>query len=121
MSKKERILRLYDGQRSTREIAKLVGCLPEYVRVVARQRKGGSYSVADLNYRTRASARQRAAYQAGSIVVARLAYQKTILRLMHNDALTPNEVTLKARNAYTAARIKDGRKRLGVDWYQEYS
>ena len=38
MSKKQRILDLYDGVRTTREIAEIVSCLPEYVRVVARQR-----------------------------------------------------------------------------------
>jgi hypothetical protein len=40
MTKADQILSLYDGKRSTKEIAEIVGCLPEYVRVAARQRKG---------------------------------------------------------------------------------
>lgn len=50
MSKSQRILELYDGKRLPSEIAAIVGCRPEYVRVVARQRKGNSRSEADLRY-----------------------------------------------------------------------
>lgn len=37
-TKAQRILALAQKGLSTREIADIVGCLPEYVRVVARQR-----------------------------------------------------------------------------------
>ena len=40
-TKSQQIRALYDGVRTTRDIANLVGCRPSYVRVVARQRKGG--------------------------------------------------------------------------------
>ncbi len=43
MTKSEQILRLYDGKRSTSEIAAIVGCRSEYVRVVARQRVPGGH------------------------------------------------------------------------------
>ena len=52
VTKAQRILDLYDGKRTTTEIAKIVGCLPEYVRVVARQREGGRSSKSDRKYRT---------------------------------------------------------------------
>ena len=50
MTKKQQILNLYDGKRSTSQIASIVGCLPEYVRVVARQRKGKAQSEIDRRY-----------------------------------------------------------------------
>lgn len=40
-TKADEIRSLYDGQRSTKEIAALVGCDPAYVRVIARQRANG--------------------------------------------------------------------------------
>lgn len=43
MTKAEQIRQLYDGVRSTREIAEIVGCRLEYVRVVARQRVPGGH------------------------------------------------------------------------------
>lgn len=49
-SKAQQILALYDGKRTTREIADEVGCDPAYVRVVARQRKGRGESAADKRY-----------------------------------------------------------------------
>lgn len=49
-TKAAQILRLYAlGTLSIREIGEIVGCRPEYVRVVARQRNGGP-SNADLTY-----------------------------------------------------------------------
>lgn len=51
-TKAQRILDLYDGVRTTREIAAIVGCRPEYVRVVARQRQGTSMSDIDRRYRS---------------------------------------------------------------------
>lgn len=49
MTKAARILELYAKGLTTREIADRVGCKPEYVRVVARQRKDGP-SRADKRY-----------------------------------------------------------------------
>jgi len=50
MTKSQQIMALYDGKRTTAEIAKIVGCKPEYVRVVARQRKGKGQSEIDWRY-----------------------------------------------------------------------
>lgn len=50
MTKAQQILELYDGTRTTNEIAGIVGCRPDYVRVVARQRKGGGQSDIDRRY-----------------------------------------------------------------------
>lgn len=50
MSKAARIRALYAEGRSTREIAAIVGCRPEYVRVAGRQRKHGP-APADQRYR----------------------------------------------------------------------
>lgn len=49
-TKSAEIMRLYEQGLSTREIADLVGCRPEYVRVVARQRKGSGRSDIDRRY-----------------------------------------------------------------------
>lgn len=51
MTKSEHIIALYDGVRRTGEIADIVGCSAAYVRVVARQRKGGGRSPIDIRYR----------------------------------------------------------------------
>lgn len=50
MTKAARILDLYAKGLSTREIGEVVGCRPEYVRVVARQRMGTSASEIDKRY-----------------------------------------------------------------------
>jgi hypothetical protein len=52
MTKSAQIMELYAQGLSTREIADKVGCLIEYVRVVARQRRGGPSSPADIRYRS---------------------------------------------------------------------
>jgi hypothetical protein len=54
-SKKARIMALWgtipdSNPSKTTIIAKKVGCLPEYVRVVVRQRKGGGQSPTDHRY-----------------------------------------------------------------------
>lgn len=51
MTKAEHIMSLWDGKRTTGQIARKVGCLPEYVRVVVRQRKGRGMSENDRRYR----------------------------------------------------------------------
>lgn len=51
MTKSQRILELYKtGKYTTRQIADVVDCRTEYVRVVARQRRGRSLSETDLRY-----------------------------------------------------------------------
>lgn len=56
MKKAERIRNLYaDGLLTVNEIAALVGCSPEYVRVAARQRAGGRPSKAQLAFEARRS------------------------------------------------------------------
>lgn len=50
MSKAARIRDLYAQGLATGEIAKIVGCRPEYVRVVARQRDEKGYSRADKTW-----------------------------------------------------------------------
>jgi transposase-like protein len=52
-TKSDRIRALYAEGKSVAEIAEIVGCRPEYVRVAARQRAGGKRGVADVNYRPR--------------------------------------------------------------------
>jgi hypothetical protein len=49
-TKSARIMKLYAAGKTTREIADIVGCRQEYVRVVARQRKGGGMSEIDRRY-----------------------------------------------------------------------
>lgn len=52
-SKASRIRELYAQGLGTAEIAQLVGCSKEYVRVAGRQRKDGSNSPADVAWRTK--------------------------------------------------------------------
>jgi len=52
MTKSAWIMALYDGTRSIKEIAEIVGCSDSYVRTVARQRKGTGQSEADIRYRS---------------------------------------------------------------------
>lgn len=68
-SKAARIMKLYARGYSTREIGQMVGCRPEYVRVVARQRKGNGQSRSDNAYlsRIRKSGNRDAARMDGRI------------------------------------------------------
>lgn len=50
-TKAARIMALYKKGMSTTQIAAKVGCRPEYVRVVARQRKGKGQSSIDCKWR----------------------------------------------------------------------
>jgi hypothetical protein len=50
VTKAERILELYDGKRTTGEIARIVGTTDSYVRVVARQRKSGQSAIDARHY-----------------------------------------------------------------------
>ncbi len=62
MTKKEQVLALDDGTRTTQEIADLVGCLPSYVRTCRQRRQGPS--PADRNYRPKLNVRLRTLYHA---------------------------------------------------------
>lgn len=53
MSKASQIRELYAQGLGTAEIARIVGCRMEYVRVAGRQRKDGSNSSADVAWRTK--------------------------------------------------------------------
>ena len=73
MTKADRIRKLYASGLAVKEIAEMVKCRPEYVRVAARQRADGKRSAADLRFVTTRSAnadinearrKGRAAYQA---------------------------------------------------------
>lgn len=50
MSKAAQIRKLYAQGKGTSEIAGIVGCLPEYVRVVRQRDALGGKSVADIRY-----------------------------------------------------------------------
>lgn len=49
-SKAARIVALWDGMRTTKEIADIVGCAPPYVRSVMQRHRGGGMSAGDRNY-----------------------------------------------------------------------
>lgn len=50
MTKKAEILHLLSKGHSTREVAEIVGCRSEYVRVASRQRGAAGTSQHDKNY-----------------------------------------------------------------------
>lgn len=81
-SKASRIRDLYAQGLGTGEIAKIVGCKPEYVRVAGRQRKDDYLSSADRTYRINRYGSMSAYYAA------------------HNAERAPN------RKAYYAKRWK---------------
>jgi hypothetical protein len=95
-TKSAKIMRLYaHGIFTDQEIADAVGCSKVYVRVVARQRKGGSESEYDRRYRAsqRGKAvdeRQRARHKE-----KRKAYQRELYRTKDHAA---------ARAAYHKAK-----------------
>ena len=106
MSKSALIMSLYDGKRTTRQIADIVGCAPEYVRVVARQRKGGSYSETDRRYL--ASKRGQAARKRQNDLYkpARLAWQRALYATADKDRRS-----LVWRKTYKAALDKGKSRR----------
>lgn len=58
MTKKARILELLAKGHTTREVADIVGCRPEYVRVAGRQRGASGLGPADIKYMPRQLERQ---------------------------------------------------------------
>lgn len=104
-TKSDQIMALYDGVRTTKQIAEIVGCRPEYVRVVARQRKGSGSSEIDLRYR--ASPLWRACWQRsnvrrnkGSVAAANKA-KYVVVRRTADDAAASKA----AKAVYDAARL----------------
>lgn len=99
MTKSAQILALYAQGKSTREIADHVGTNIAYVRVVARQRKGGGESETDRRYRSSplGIAKDRRAH-------AKCAHAKKAARQAIYYAMPEAERTAVARAARTAAR-----------------
>lgn len=110
ISKQAQILALYDGVRTTREIAEIVGCDPAYVRVVARQRKGLGPSDADRRYMAgprwdavleRRNARRSRIMRLGDKAAGRVVAREVYLTLREAGADIES-----ARRAAAAARQK---------------
>lgn len=94
-TKSSRIMRLYGkGAYTVKEIAEIVGCRPEYVRVVARQRKGSGQSDADRRYEASDLGRQSRKRRKERKREAIKAYQRTFYRTRDRG---------KARAAYREA------------------
>lgn len=111
MTKSEQIRRLYKhGIFTTAEIAVRVGCRPEYVRVVARQRVNGPskgdrrYVASDAGVQAKETARQnrrnrvRAEYHALPPDVRKKVYRQTYRRA-RLSGVPPTIATNKAANA----------------------
>ena len=109
MSKAKQIMALYDGKRTTREIAEIVGCGDSYVRTVARQRKGLGVSENDRRYRAtelgRASRRRadvaKLAKRGRQYETANTAYFQVIMATANREA-----ASCAGRKAYDAARLQ---------------
>ena len=82
MTKSEQIMSLYDGQRTTSEIAAIVGCRPSYVRVVARQRQGKGLSDIDRKYRQSPNGSKKHAASQERSLPYRRAYMKAYQEVM---------------------------------------
>jgi hypothetical protein len=103
MSKAKQIMALYDGKRTTREIADIVGCLPEYVRIVARQRRGAGLSEADKRYSSSSLGKETARkYKSDNLDAAR-SYAATRRRVLKKTG-DKEKAKEKGRAAYKAAR-----------------
>ena len=63
MSKAARICALYAEGKTVSEIAAIVGCLPAYVRVCARQRAGGGMSKIDRRWYEKSGRKWGQAYK----------------------------------------------------------
>lgn len=107
-TKAAEIMRLYNHRIFTiQEIAEAVGCKPEYVRVVARQRKGSSQSEIDRRYlatdrgmrsRAEARARKNAAYHSLPRDVRRDAF-RTAYHSARTGGASVKEATQAGNNA----------------------
>ena len=108
-TKSQCILALYDGKRTTAEISKIVGCRPEYVRVVARQRKGGKCSEIDRRYQSSPLAKSTRREANARSYNAKCAYYNALDRTC--DRAKANAAARKARLAAKRAgkSVKDAR------------
>lgn len=113
MTKASKIRSLYYAGLSIKDIAAEVGCRPEYVRVVARQRMGGGVSHVDRRYErsslgreTRKAAKKRI-WDAGNCVAAaevgRKAYKAAL-----ETGLDRTEARRKYNRAYSLSRYSTG-------------
>lgn len=105
MTKSEQIRDLYAKGCTVKEIASVVGCREEYVRVCARQRKDGKPSNADLKYMPVA----QAAYQKGDRKTARKASAKAY-RKAKAEGFTTQVAINRGGSAYRNAMIRTGRQ-----------
>lgn len=107
MSKAARIRALYAEGKTTREIADEVGCRPEYVRVVARQRDASGRSAHDDAYLVRKYGSLKAAYAARN---ARTKPQRNAYWSWrwHNDPTYREAKRLRRQAARQAERISLG-------------
>ena len=115
-TKAQRILALYDGRRTTGEIAEIVGCHSAYVRVVARQRKGNArsehdhrYANSSLGIATRLKSQERSrpyhrAYSAALVATADTEAANAAARRAYRTAVKQGRPRLKAKAAASAAR-----------------
>lgn len=113
MTKAQRILELYDGVRTTNEIAEIVGCLPAYVRVVARQRKSSGVSESDRRYltsplgRTTIRQRQKRVWSSGDRAAARNAANDAYRKARELGA-SSHEAKRKCGPAYASVMRSTG-------------
>lgn len=113
MSKASEIRALDAAGKSVAEIAEIVGCRQEYVRVAARQRKDGC-SRADMKFAPKKAARNRFIRSLGdrstAAQAARRAYRKA-----RESGDTVDRANSKYGSAYDHALVKTGRALLRSD------
>lgn len=105
MTKSDRIRALYDGTRTTREIADIVGCLPSYVRVVCRQRVNGR-SPSDKTYMDRLRSE-------GSVPAARKAW-RTVYRQARKAGLPIREAERQGASVYMRTLRQTARAKVSA-------
>jgi hypothetical protein len=108
-TKSEWILALYKDGLSTKEIAEIVGCLPSYVRVVARQRKGTSASEIDRRYLTSSLGRSTRQKIDAKCRPYKLAYARVAEQTGNKDAANA------AARAAVRAALRAGKSKPDAD------
>ena len=113
MSKASEIRALDAAGKSVAEIAEIVGCRREYVRVAARQRKYGC-SRADMKFAPKKAAKDKLFRSLGdrsaAVQAARRAYRKA-----RESGDTVDRANNKYGAAYDHAMVKTGRAFLRSD------
>jgi len=102
MNKSVWIRSLDSGQRSTRQIAEIVGCLPEYVRAVRQRRDHGNHT----DYRWR-----RKVYAHGDRTAARAA-QSEAWRRARESGMGHRQASSISGGVYTQVMIRTGVRAL---------